>query len=193
MKNLIVATSNPGKLQEMQDYLTGIPWQLQLKPPSLEIEETGTTFRENAILKSSLVAKALGEWAIADDSGLAVNALNGRPGIYSARYGQDDGDRISRLLDELGDNLDRRAQFVCAVAIANPQGEIVLESQGICQGEILSGAQGENGFGYDPIFYVPSAKKTFAEMSPEMKRQLSHRGLAFAQILPKLRNYLGSD
>ena len=193
MKNLIVATSNPGKLQEMQDYLTGIPWQLQLKPPSLEIEETGTTFRENAILKSSLVAKALGEWAIADDSGLAVNALNGRPGIYSARYGQDDGDRISRLLDELGDNLDRRAQFVCAVAIANPQGEIVLESQGICQGEILSGAQGENGFGYDPIFYVPSAKKTFAEMSPEMKRQVSHRGLAFAQILPKLRNYLGSD
>jgi XTP/dITP diphosphohydrolase len=193
MKNLIVATSNPGKLQEMQDYLTGIPWQLQLKPPSLEIEETGTTFRENAILKSSLVAKALGEWAIADDSGLAVNALNGRPGIYSARYGQDDGDRIGRLLDELGDNLDRRAQFVCAVAIANPQGEIVLESQGICVGEILSGAQGENGFGYDPIFYVPSAKKTFAEMSPEMKRQLSHRGLAFAQILPKLRNYLGSD
>lgn len=193
MKNLIVATSNPGKLQEMQDYLTGIPWQLQLKPPSLEIEETGTTFRENAILKSSLVAKALGEWAIADDSGLAVNALNGRPGIYSARYGQDDGDRISRLLEELGDNLDRRAQFVCAVAIANPQGEIVLESQGICQGEILSGAQGENGFGYDPIFYVPSAKKTFAEMSPEMKRQLSHRGLAFAQILPKLRAYLGSD
>jgi XTP/dITP diphosphohydrolase len=193
MKNLIVATSNPGKLQEMQDYLTGIPWQLQLKPPSLEIEETGTTFRENAILKSSLVAKALGEWAIADDSGLAVNALNGRPGIYSARYGQDDGDRISRLLDELGDNLDRRAQFVCAVAIANPQGEIVLESQGICVGEILSGTRGENGFGYDPIFYVPSAKKTFAEMSPEMKRQLSHRGLAFAQILPKLRNYLGSD
>jgi XTP/dITP diphosphohydrolase len=193
MKNLIVATSNPGKLQEMQDYLTGISWQLQLKPPSLEIEETGTTFRENAILKSSLVARALGEWAIADDSGLAVNALNGRPGIYSARYGQDDGDRISRLLDELGDNLDRRAQFVCAVAIANPQGEIVLESQGICQGEILSGAQGENGFGYDPIFYVPSAKKTFAEMSPEMKRQLSHRGLAFAQILPKLRAYLGSD
>lgn len=193
MKNLIVATSNPGKLQEMQDYLTGIPWQLQLKPPSLEIEETGTTFRENAILKSSLVAKALGEWAIADDSGLAVNALNGRPGIYSARYGQDDSDRISRLLEELGDNLDRRAQFVCAVAIANPQGEIVLESQGICQGEILSGAQGENGFGYDPIFYVPSAKKTFAEMSPEMKRQLSHRGLAFAQILPKLRAYLGSD
>jgi XTP/dITP diphosphohydrolase len=192
MKNLIVATSNPGKLQEMQDYLTGIPWQLQLKPPSLEIEETGTTFRENAILKSSLVAKALGEWAIADDSGLAVNALNGRPGIYSARYGQDDGDRISRLLDELGDNLDRRAQFVCAVAIANPQGEIVLESQGICQGEILSGAQGENGFGYDPIFYVPSAKKTFAEMSPEMKRQLSHRGLAFAQIVPKLRDYIKS-
>ena len=193
MKNLIVATSNPGKLQEMQDYLTGIPWQLQLKPPSLEIEETGTTFRENAILKSSLVAKALGEWAIADDSGLAVNALNGSPGIYSARYGQDDGDRISRLLEELGDNLDRRAQFVCAVAIANPQGEIVLESQGICQGEILSGAQGENGFGYDPIFYVPSAKKTFAEMSPEMKRQLSHRGLAFTQILPKLRDYLESD
>jgi XTP/dITP diphosphohydrolase len=188
MKTLVVATSNPGKLREMQEYLRDIPWELRLKPPNLEIEETGATFRENAILKAAWVAQVLGEWAIADDSGLAVAALDGRPGIYSARYGNSDGDRIERLWRELGDNPNRSAEFICAVAIANPKGDIVCQAQGICHGEILSEVRGENGFGYDPIFYVPSVQKTFAEMEPEMKHRLSHRGLAFAQLLPQLRS-----
>ncbi|MGB5768958.1 MAG: non-canonical purine NTP pyrophosphatase, partial [Crocosphaera sp.] len=98
MRKLIVATSNPGKLQEMQEYLTGLDWELQLKPAAIDIEETGETFLENAILKASQVAKALGEWAIADDSGLVVAALNGAPGLYSARYGNSDQARIDRLL-----------------------------------------------------------------------------------------------
>lgn len=184
---LVVATSNPGKLEEMQEYLTDLGWQLQLKPDELEIEETGTTFMDNACLKATQVAKALGEWAIADDSGLAVEALGGAPGIYSARWGKTDRERIERVLRELGDSPNRQAQFVCAVAIARPDGAIALQSEGICRGEILDAPRGTAGFGYDPIFWVPQQQQTFAEMKPTVKRQVSHRGQAFAQLLPKLR------
>ncbi|RMF20467.1 MAG: RdgB/HAM1 family non-canonical purine NTP pyrophosphatase [Cyanobacteria bacterium J083] len=190
MKKLIVATSNPGKLAEMQDYLSDIPCKLALKPPEIEIEETGTTFRENARLKAAQTAQALGEWAIADDSGLAVEALKGAPGIYSARYGQTDAARIERLLQELADVENRQAQFICAIAISNPQGEIILQTEGICPGEILTQPQGKGGFGYDPIFYVPEMKATFAEMPAAVKGTISHRGRAFAQLLPNLKALL---
>jgi XTP/dITP diphosphohydrolase len=185
---LIVATSNPGKLKEMQAYLTDpeLGLELVLKPAELEIEETGVTFLENACLKASEVAKALGEWAIADDSGLQVDAMNGAPGIFSARYGTSDANRIERLLKELGDEPNRSAQFVCAVAVARPDGAIALQTEGICPGEILKAPQGKDGFGYDPIFYVPAQQMTFAEMPADVKHQVSHRGLAFAQLLPKL-------
>ena len=187
MKNLIVATGNPGKLQEMQEYLIGLNWKLKLKPPEIEIEETGQTFRENAILKASQVAKGLGEWAIADDSGLAVAALNGAPGLYSARYGATDEERINRLLRELGENENRKAEFICAIAIASPDGSIALETQGICPGDILKTPQGSQGFGYDPIFYVPQHQQTFAQMTPKLKRDISHRGKAFALLLPQFK------
>lgn len=198
MKKLIVATSNPGKLQEIQEYLTGLSWELTLKPAELDIEETGATFIENAIIKASEVAKALGEWAIADDSGLAVEALLGAPGIYSARYGKTDLERIDRLLKELDNNPNRQAQFICAIAISRPDGTIALQTEGVCHGEILTATRGNNGFGYDPIFYVPSQQQTFAEMSTEMKNRVSHRGLAFDRLLPQLKelekilNYSGS-
>ena len=187
VQKLVVATGNPGKLVEIQEYLTDLPWQLELKPNNLDIEETGTTFIANARLKAVGVAQALAEWAIADDSGLMVDALDGAPGIYSARYGQTDADRIARLLRELGDNTNRQAQFICAIAIANPNGDIALETQGICPGEILTTPRGDGGFGYDPIFYVPGENQTFAEMSAATKNRISHRGLAFAQLMPKLR------
>ncbi|MEC4986687.1 MAG: RdgB/HAM1 family non-canonical purine NTP pyrophosphatase [Oscillatoria sp. PMC 1068.18] len=186
MKKLIVATGNPGKLREMQEYLQNLPIELQLKPEELEIAETGANFLANAVLKASQIAKAIGEWAIADDSGLEVEALNGAPGIYSARYGQTDQDRIKRLLNELGEANNRQAQFVCAIAVARPDGEIVLETEGICRGEILHTPRGESGFGYDPIFYVPEQKMTFAQMLPEVKNKISHRGKAFEALLPKL-------
>jgi XTP/dITP diphosphohydrolase len=186
MTRLVVATGNPGKLKEMQAYLTGLDLELVLKPEELDIEETGDTFAENACLKASQVAKALGEWAIADDSGLAVDALNGAPGLYSARYGNSDSARIERLLSELGDTQNRQAQFICVVAIAHPDGSIALETEGICPGEILYAPRGTGGFGYDPIFYVPEQQMTFAEMPPQAKHAISHRGLAFQQLLPKL-------
>jgi XTP/dITP diphosphohydrolase len=187
MTPLVVATGNPGKLKEMQAYLTGLNWELMLKPEDLEVEETGDTFLDNACLKASQIAHATGEWAIADDSGLAVDALNGAPGVYSARYGQTDIERIERLLSELGSELNREAQFVCVVAIARPDGEIALQAEGICRGEILRAPRGSGGFGYDPIFYVPEQQLTFAEMSPELKRSLSHRGKAFQALLPQLK------
>lgn len=185
-KLLVVATSNPGKLKEMQAYLQDLGWELQLKPEELEIEETGETFIANACLKASEIAKATGEWSIADDSGLMVDALDGQPGIYSARYGKTDAERISRLLTELGNEENRQAQFVCAIAIARPNGTIALQVEGICHGEILHTPRGTGGFGYDPIFYVPAQQQTFAEMTPDIKRSHSHRGQAFQSLLPQI-------
>ena len=186
-KLLVVATGNPGKLREMQAYLADLGWELTLKPASLEIEETGDTFAANACLKASQVAQATGNWAIADDSGLEVTALNGAPGIYSARYGKTDKERISRLLRELGDEPNRQAQFVCAVALASPDGAIAVQESGICPGEILHAPRGTGGFGYDPIFYVPTHQMTFAEMTPELKHSISHRAQAFKALLPQFR------
>ena len=187
VKKLVVATGNPGKLAEMQEYLEGLPWELELKPAEIDVDETGTTFIANARLKASEVAKATGKWSIADDSGLAVNALNGAPGIYSARYGKTDEDRIDRLLKELENTDNRQAMFICALAIANPDGKIVLETEGRRHGEILKSPRGNNGFGYDPIFYVPSQQQTFAEMSPETRGKYSHRAVAFELIMPELK------
>jgi XTP/dITP diphosphohydrolase len=177
MTKLVVATGNPGKLREMQAYLTDLNW---------ELEETGDTFAANACLKASEVAKATKEWAIADDSGLQVDALGGAPGVYSARYGNTDAERIAKLLKELGEESNRQAQFACAVAIARPDGVIVLTQEGICRGQILTKPRGNGGFGYDPIFYVPEKKLTFAEMTPELKRSISHRGKAIAALVPQL-------
>ncbi|WP_338431504.1 RdgB/HAM1 family non-canonical purine NTP pyrophosphatase [Synechococcus elongatus] len=188
MKPLVVATGNPGKLQELQSYLAESGWALQLKPADLEIEETGQTFAENAALKAQQTAIATGEWAIADDSGLSVEALNGAPGLFSARWGQSDRERIDRLLRELTAHDQRTAAFICAIAVASPQGEIVLAIEGVCTGEILTAPRGEGGFGYDPIFWVPELQLSFAELAPEQKRQISHRGRALAQILPQLRS-----
>jgi XTP/dITP diphosphohydrolase len=180
MQELVVSTGNPGKLQEMQAYLADTGWLLSLKPPELDIEETGDTFATNASLKAQQTALATGKWSIADDSGLEVAALNGAPGIYSARYANTDADRIARILAEMAGQNDRQARFVCAVAIARPDGQIADQFEGICEGEILLAPTGSGGFGYDPIFYVPAVGLSFAEMPAATKKQVSHRGRAMA-------------
>jgi len=187
MVTVVVATGNPGKLSELKDYLQALDWTLAMKPQEIEVEETGQTFIENARLKASEVAIATQSWAIADDSGLSVRALDGAPGVYSARYGSSDADRISRVLRELGDTEDRRAEFVCAIALAEPDGSIALETEGRCLGTILKSGQGAGGFGYDPIFHVNERHKTFAEMSSAEKERYSHRGIAFEQLMPQLK------
>jgi XTP/dITP diphosphohydrolase len=187
MTVLVLGTGNPGKLREMQQYFDiNSRWTLELKPPEIDVDETGTTFLENACLKASETAIATGKWAIADDSGLSVDALDGAPGIFSARYGLDDADRIARLLRELKDAEKRSAQFVCAIAVASPDGKVVIQEIGICPGEILHEVKGSGGFGYDPVFFVPEAGMTYAEMSDEVKRRLSHRGRAFDLVMPQL-------
>ncbi|WP_373541030.1 RdgB/HAM1 family non-canonical purine NTP pyrophosphatase [Chamaesiphon sp.] len=189
MTKLIVATSNPGKLREMQAYLSDSAWELSLKPAEIDVDETGDTFAANACQKASTVAIALNAWTIADDSGLQVDALAGAPGIYSARYANSDKERIDRLLGELANfpaPSQRQAQFVCAVAVARPDGSIAAQAEGICRGEILTTPRGVDGFGYDPIFYVPTKQLAFAEMSVATKRSISHRGIALAIVSQQL-------
>jgi len=187
MVTVVVATGNPGKLSELKDYLQALDWDLALKPKEIEVEETGKTFIENARLKASEVAIATQSWAIADDSGLSVKALGGAPGVYSARYGTSDAGRINRVLSELGQESDRSAEFVCAIALSRPDGTIALETEGRCPGSILMSGKGAGGFGYDPIFYVQTQGKTFAEMSESEKERYSHRGIAFEQIMSELK------
>jgi len=184
---LIIASGNPGKVTELGEYLDGLDIALVLKPQDLEIEETGTTFIDNARIKASQVAIATQAWAIADDSGLEVAALDGAPGIFSARYADTDTQRIQRLLTELAGNENREAQFVCAIALASPDGNIAAEAVGICEGEILYSPRGDHGFGYDPIFYVPAYDQTFAEMPAALKSQISHRAQAMAILIPQLK------
>lgn len=186
---LIIASGNAGKLREFSQLLAAYPLEIRPQPAGIDVEETGQTFAENARIKAIAVAKATGNWAMADDSGLCVEALGGAPGIHSARYAGSDAERIARLLGELqavnaGEN--RRATFVAALAIADPTGQIRAEVEGHCPGEILNSARGTAGFGYDPIFYVPEAGKTFAEMDKATKSRLGHRGRAFTNLQPKL-------
>jgi XTP/dITP diphosphohydrolase len=194
---LVLASGNAGKLREFSALLADLPVQVRPQPAGLEVEENGSTFAANARLKAETVARATGHWALADDSGLSVAALGGAPGIHSARYAASDRERIARLLRELetagtpGTRAGRRATFTAALAVADPDGRTVLEVEGHCPGEILEAPRGDGGFGYDPIFWVPEAGLTFAEMDPELKRRLGHRGRALDALLPRLRALLG--
>ena len=197
---LVIASGNAGKVREFGHLLAGLGLEIRPQPEGLEVEETGATFAENARLKAEAVARATGCWALADDSGLSVSALGGAPGVHSARYADSDAARIERLLRELeaanteavarGEAADRSAHFTAALAVANPSGEVVLEVEGICPGTILEAPRGDGGFGYDPVFFVPEAGFTFAEMPKELKGELGHRGRAFAQLEPKLKELL---
>ena len=186
-KLLYLASKNLGKISEYQRLLSDINCQLALQPDSINIIETGKTFRENAVKKACEVSKKLNHYAIADDSGLCIEALNGSPGIYSSRYADNDKDRIKRVLSELEGVHDRNAYFVANVCVANPYGEIILDIEEKCFGTILLSARGTNGFGYDPIFEEISSRLTFAEMSNDIKDTLSHRGKAIAKLIPELK------
>ncbi len=184
---LVLATRNKGKTREIRSLLSGFPVVIKNLDdfgPIPEIEEDGATFEENAYKKASLTARFLGLPCLADDSGLCVAALEGRPGIHSARYaGPDatDAERCARLLEELGDSPDRRAWFECVISIAVPTGP-ALTYEGRCEGTITDSPRGDNGFGYDPIFFYPPLGRTFAELSLEEKSRVSHRGKALAEI-----------
>ncbi|NQV10044.1 MAG: RdgB/HAM1 family non-canonical purine NTP pyrophosphatase [Cyanobacteria bacterium] len=187
---LVIASGNPGKLREFTALLgaagSGLNLDVRPQPPGLEVEETGDSFAANARLKAEAVARLTGQWALADDSGLSVDALGGAPGIHSARYADSDGERIARLLRELAGCGDRRARFTAVLALADPSGHTLLEVEGVCEGLILEQPRGAGGFGYDPVFLVPEVGLTFAEMQLDEKRRLGHRGRAFEALLPKM-------
>lgn len=197
MKEVLIATNNKGKAKDFEVLFRplGITvLTLQDIEESIDVEETGTTFVENAILKAETVANLLGKVVIADDSGLEVDALNGEPGVYSARYAgepSDDEANIDKLLAKLVEvpETARQARFRCVLAIAGPGIETTTFS-GSCEGVIMDERQGTNGFGYDPIFYVPSKEKTMAELSAEEKSAISHRGAALAQLKERLPEFI---
>ncbi|MFZ9281115.1 MAG: RdgB/HAM1 family non-canonical purine NTP pyrophosphatase [Prochlorococcaceae cyanobacterium] len=189
---LVIASGNAGKVREFTALLAELPLAIEAMPAGLEIEETGSTFAENARIKAIAVARATGTWALADDSGLCVTALGGAPGVHSARYAETDAARIARLLQELAGMSDRSAHFKAALALAKPNGDVAVEVEGCCPGQILEAPRGEGGFGYDPVFYVPEAGLTFAEMDKTCKGQIGHRGRAFQLLMPQLQAFLAS-
>ena len=185
MPKLLLATNNQGKAREYKVLLEGVPFELVM-PAQVgivtEVEEVGRSFEENAIIKAATLALESGLLSLADDSGLEVDALGGEPGVRSARYaGADasDADRVAYLLAKMQEvpQEKRQARFRCVIAIANPQGEVELCS-GECDGVIAFSPKGKRGFGYDPIFYLPELGKTMAELPPETKNKISHRGRA---------------
>ena len=188
MKGLVFATSNKGKLVELQG-LVGAELTIQSLvdfPQIGEIAETAHTFEGNSELKARAVAMATGRWALADDSGLVVDALGGRPGVFSARYAPTDGERITKLLSELEGVPDRQrtARFVCSLCLCGPHEEVVF-TRGSCEGRIGHSPRGAHGFGYDPIFELPDGH-TLAELTHDQKSSLSHRGHAFRLMVPEL-------
>ncbi len=195
MKQVVIATKNKGKAKDFEALFSPLGYEVVTMfdvAPDMEIEETGTTFEENAVLKAETLAKALNTIVIADDSGLAVDALNGEPGVYSARYAgnHDDEANIVKVLEKLAGVPEekRTARFCCALALAGP-GMETFTVFGTCEGVILEEKRGTNGFGYDPIFYVPHLQRAMAELSPEEKGAISHRGNAIrklAEALPTL-------
>jgi XTP/dITP diphosphohydrolase len=197
MIRLLVASNNPGKIREYRELLAGL--RLELTWPrqeglDLEVEETGSTFAENARLKAAAYAVASGLWVLADDSGLEVDALNGAPGVYSARYGgpgKSDRDRYELVLRQLAEvpANQRAARFCCVIALASPGGQIWF-AEGVCEGVITFEPRGEGGFGYDPIFLLPALGRTMAELAPEEKNRLSHRARAVAALKPVLMDKL---
>jgi XTP/dITP diphosphohydrolase len=185
MRKLLLATTNDGKARELRQLLNGMPFEL-VTPKELginiDVAEDKTSYQENASIKAEAYAQASGLISLADDSGLEVDALNGEPGIHSARYAGDkanDKDRVKYLLSRLEKipPEKRSARFVCIIAIAVP-GEKTIICRGDCHGSIITEPRGENGFGYDPVFYLAELGKTMAELSPEQKGQISHRGKA---------------
>ena len=192
---LVLASKNAHKLVEMKDILSQLGVEVVLESEAgvdVDVEETGATFAENAMLKARAICAASGLPAIADDSGLCVDALNGAPGVYSARYGGpglDDAGRYKLLLENMRGQLDRRCKFVSAICCCFPNGDRV-EARGECAGTLAYAPKGEDGFGYDPVFFVPGLKKTFAELSPEEKNAISHRGNALKAFREKLEEYL---
>lgn len=200
MFDLVLGTNNQKKLVELRLMLPEQHYTLHSLaelPDAIEVEETGMTFADNAMLKATEQAKHLGRWVLAEDSGLAVDALDGAPGVYSARYagthGDDQANNDKLLSDLQGIPLEKRtARYHCQVCLSDPDGNVRITTGDTCSGRIRFEPVGSGGFGYDPLFEIPEYHKTFAELDLTVKRALSHRSRALRQFLPQLRRLVAS-
>jgi non-canonical purine NTP pyrophosphatase (RdgB/HAM1 family) len=200
MQEIVIATGNKGKLAEFRQIFAELPITfLSLQDVGLgemDVDESADTFEGNAILKAQAYAQASGKITLADDSGLCVDALDGAPGVYSARYGGENAtnaDRRAKLLAAMPPNAERGARFMCVIAVVNPQTGSIHTQEGVCEGTIAyAESDGQNGFGYDPLFIPTGYDLTFADLSAEVKHALSHRGLAAKALLPYLHELANS-
>lgn len=185
----MIASSNAGKVEEIIAMLSPADIKLAAQPEGLVVEETGAGFAENARLKAATVARFTGEWSLADDSGLVVDALQGAPGVYSARYGPDPASRQARLLAELKGTPYRAASLVSALALADPQGRILLETEGECRGEILEQPRG-TAKGYGDVFWIRAAGRTYGELTTGQKLKFGSRGRAVRSVAADIKRLL---
>ncbi len=190
---IVLASSNKHKVQEINDIIKskGISSiEFILPPKGFNPVEDGVNFEENSYIKARAAWEISKTWVLADDSGLCIDALGGKPGIYSARYAETPALRIERVLNEMDEKEDRAAHFTCDMTLLNPKGEVAFKHEGRCEGTIIREARGQNGFGYDPIFLVKGDTRTMAELSEDEKNQISHRSIALNAVLDYLKTII---
>ena len=185
---IVLASSNPHKVKEMNEIVSNTGLEFVLPPHGFDPVEDGETFEENSKIKALAAWGLTKTWTLADDSGLCIKALGGKPGIYSARYAETPQKRIERVLSEMEGVKDREAEFVCAMTLVNPEGEVEFAYKGACRGSITQEASGSNGFGYDPIFLLEGRDVTMAELSESGKNRISHRSVALREVIKYLTN-----
>ena len=185
---IVLASSNVHKVKEINAIVFGLGIEFILPPAGFDPIEDGDTFEENSLIKARAAWELGKTWTLADDSGLCIDALNGAPGIHSARYANTPQARIDRVLTEMAGVENRSARFKCCMTLINPQGEVAFSYTGVCEGSIINEQRGLNGFGYDPIFLLEGSTKTMAELSEDEKNQISHRGKALTAVLKYLKN-----
>lgn len=185
---IVLASSNEHKVKEINAIVAGTKIEFILPPAGFDPVEDGETFEENSLIKAKEAYKLSKTWTLADDSGLCIDALDGAPGIHSARYANTPQARIDRVLKEMQGIENRFARFKCCMTLLNPEGEVAFSHTGVCEGSIINEQRGINGFGYDPIFLLDGLDKTMAELSEEEKNKISHRGKALEAILNYVKN-----
>ena len=185
---IVLASSNEHKVKEINAIVEGLNVEFILPPKDFDPIEDGKTFEENSLIKAKEAWKLSKTWTLADDSGLCIDALNGSPGIHSARYAETPQARIDRVLGEMKGKENRKARFKCCMTLLNPDGEIAFTYTGVCEGSICEYQKGINGFGYDPIFLLDGSDRTMAELSEEEKNEISHRGKALKEVIKYLKN-----
>ena len=186
LSKIVFASKNKGKISEVKQLFSNINIEILPVPDKFEAVENGQTFLDNAIIKAVEAAKLTKKFALADDSGLIVDALGGLPGVHSSRYAEGtDGDRITKLLKEMEtiEEGKRQARFICSMVLVTPDAEILHSTSGICEGNIISKCKGLGGFGFDPVFFLPELNMTMAEIPMETKNTISHRSKALKQML----------